>query len=259
MNGEQVLTPKRYWRIAASHSGLGAPSAGAFRLPSCVAEHVDPPQAGDGLIVASYDEPARTGHLVQLGVIRSIQGRHADVDWRPTDAAIWIDSAAGIGNWKGKEGFAFARSKVAGYGLHALFAKHFVGMEARDDPADCTRPRLAGPNSRLTLERLRPMEVVGSPTADPRGGYVYVLESAYGFKVGRTRSLPDRMRAFAVRLPFTYTIPLCVWFRNSIDAESRYHRLFAPRRINGEWFDLSPADVDRLRLDGIQGSATSPT
>ena len=53
------------------------------------------------------------------------------------------------------------------------------------------------------------MEVIGEATSAPRGGYVYVLKSAYGYKIGRTRSMPDRMRTFGVQLPFLYT---CAWF-----------------------------------------------
>lgn len=89
--------------------------------------------------------------------------------------------------------------------------------------------------------------VIGEATSSPRGGYVYVLKSAYGFKVGRTRNIPNRMRSFGVHLPIFYSIPFCVWFDDHINAETNYHRIFAEKHINGEWFDLSDADIDLIR------------
>jgi hypothetical protein len=58
------------------------------------------------------------------------------------------------------------------------------------------------------------------------------------------------MRTFAVRLPFFYTILLCVWFEDCEAAERRYHEMFRDRRINGEWFELSEADIEQIRDGG---------
>ncbi|KWT98198.1 hypothetical protein APY03_0869 [Variovorax sp. WDL1] len=92
------------------------------------------------------------------------------------------------------------------------------------------------------------MEVVGEPTTgQARAGVVYVLKSAYGYKVGRTNNVPNRMRTFGVQLPFFYTIPLCAWFDDCHVAERRYHDMFAAKRINGEWFDLDEADIAHIR------------
>lgn len=74
-----------------------------------------------------------------------------------------------------------------------------------------------------------------------------MLRSAYGYKVGRTRNMPDRMRTFGVKLPFLYTIQLCAWFDDHYAAEAGYHRIFADKRINGEWFDLAEQDIGLIR------------
>lgn len=96
--------------------------------------------------------------------------------------------------------------------------------------------------------RLNPIEVIGEPTTGAKSGVVYILKSAYGYKVGRTRNVPNRMRTFGVKLPFIYTIPLCAWFEDCHAAETRYHELFASKRINGEWFDLDDSDIQSIRL-----------
>ncbi len=226
-----MLTPKRYWRVALSLDALQKPPAKAFVLPACLTTQQSPPAIGDGILLADYDVEARTGLIRHLGIMTNCAQTGVEVDWRHVCAEIWVDSAAGIANWKNKAGFCFAAAKVAGYGLHQLFAGTFEGLEAREAPAGATKsadiPKRSRGGKGLTAERLLPMEIAGEATASARGGYVYVLRSAYGFKVGRTRNLPARMRAFGIKLPIAYTIPLCAWFDDCVEAESRYHRLFA--------------------------------
>lgn len=141
---------------------------------------------------------------------------------------------------------------MAGYGLHQLFADAFPDLEPREvlpNGARAVRP-IRQPTQRkhaISRERLDPIEVVGEPTNAPRGGYVYILQSAYGCKVGRTRNMPSRMRAFGVKLPILYTIPLCAWFDDHVEAESAYHRRFSEKRINGEWFSLQEEDIALIR------------
>ena len=103
-------------------------------------------------------------------------------------------------------------------------------------------------SSSIPPERLNPIEVIGEATLGPKAGVVYVLKSAYGYKVGRTRNVPARMRAFGVHLPFVYTIPLCAWFSDCHAAERRYHEMFFEKKINGEWFDLSESDIEQIRF-----------
>ncbi|CAM5796926.1 hypothetical protein RFUL19S_04534 [Rhizobacter fulvus] len=146
----------------------------------------------------------------------------------------------------------FAGAKNVDYGLHELFADNFVGLQAADlivsVPGGRPRPVAAGvAHSRIPTGRLLPREVIGEPTDAPRGGYVYVLDSRYGQKVGHTKSMPNRMRTFGVKLPFMYTIPLCAWFDDRITAEAYYHRLFAIKRLDGEWFTLNDVDIDAVR------------
>jgi hypothetical protein len=55
------------------------------------------------------------------------------------------------------------------------------------------------------------------------------------------------MRAFGVHLPFQCTILLCAWVNDCHAAEQRYHHRFAEKRINGEWFELTEADIEAIR------------
>jgi hypothetical protein len=218
-------------------------------LPDALSKQVSPPARGHGLIIAAYDESAQTGMLNWVGVITGGSGVMRNVDWKPTSAQIWVDSSQGRSYWKGGA-FGFAPKKNADYGLHELWQEHFDGLILRDQTSMATQPMVSKRASSISIapERLNPIEVIGEATTGTKAGVVYLLKSAYGYKVGRTRNMPARMRAFGVHLPFIYTIPLCSWFVDCHAAERRYHEMFAGKRINGEWFDLDEHDVQLIRL-----------
>ncbi|WP_062469502.1 GIY-YIG nuclease family protein [Variovorax boronicumulans] len=247
-----MLTPSRYWRIAQTVEDLSSDPPREFTVPENLSSQTKPPAVGDGLLLAAYDNSTNTGLIGHMGLVTGRIGTALTVNWRATRAEIWVDTPAGRGFWTKQPGFCFARSKIPGYGLHQLFMENFEGLTLREVlPGGVRSP--VGPHAAATRgrggssERLNPVEIIGEPTQAARGGYVYVLKSAFGCKVGRTRNVPSRMRTFGVKLPIVYTIPLCAWFDDHIAAETAYHRLFGDKRINGEWFDLSDDDVGLIR------------
>lgn len=242
-----MLTPKRYWRIARSLEALKQPPEEWVQMPACIAAQKAPPVPGDGVLLADFDATTEQGLVRYLGIVRGVQRGGIAADWVPTERQIWVDTGPGRGFWSGREGFCFAERKVAGYGLHAVFAESFPDLTARETLPDEVRVARGPRRSKLAPDRTTPIEVIGEATPAPRGGYVYVLRSAFGFKVGRAKSMDDRMKLFAVKLPFLYTIPLCAWFDDYIEAEGRYHRLFSATRLQGEWFALEESDLDLIR------------
>ena len=244
-----MLTPAKYWRVFCELEIDIAQPPSTFTLPESLAKQSTPPTRGHGITVAAYDDAAQTGLFRWLGRITGGTGTTRHVEWQPTLAQIWVDSATGRGFWKAGS-FGFAPKKISDYGLHELWMQHFDGLELRDHATMATKPlgmaRVRA--SSIAPERLNPIEVIGTETMGTKAGVVYVLKSAYGYKVGRTRNVPARMRAFGVQLPIVYTIPLCAWFDDCHAAERRYHEIFASKRINGEWFDLNDDDIQRIRL-----------
>lgn len=252
------LTPAKYWRISCPLDLDVERPTEQFVIPERLANHASPPARGHGLAIAGYDEHATTGLLRWVGIITGGYEAIRTVSWNPTRAEIFVDTAPGRRFWKTGD-FGFAKAKIADYGLHELWQSHFEGLELRDHTPSAIRPRVSrsqlvsrdptgSSRIRIAPERLNPIEVIGEPTTGPRAGVVYVLSSAYGHKVGRIRSVPARMRAFGVQLPFLYTVRLCAWFDDCHEAERRYHLRFADKRINGEWFDLQEADIEAIRL-----------
>lgn len=244
-----MLTPAKYWRVPCALEAAVSEPSSEFALPPALANQAAPPTRGHGITIAAYDEVEQSGLLRWLGIITGGVGPTLTVDWKPTTAQIWVDTPTGRSRWKSGP-FGFAQRKVGDYGLHELWQQHFDGMDLRDHATMATRPKgtAKARTSRIAPERLNPVQVIGQPISGALAGVVYVLKSAYGYKIGRTRSVPDRMRTFGVQLPFMYTIPFCVWFDDCHAAERHYHNAFASKRINGEWFDLDEADIELIRM-----------
>jgi hypothetical protein len=69
---------------------------------------------------------------------------------------------------------------------------------------------------------------------------VYILESDVGYyKIGRTKKLDDRILKFEVNLPFNVELLHRIYVDNSAHYEGVLHKLFANRRVGGEWFVLN--------------------
>lgn len=242
-----MLTPAKYWRIQCDLDQDVAEPPLLFTLPHELAAQKVPPSVGHGLAIAAYCEGEQMGTLHWVGVIVGGAGHIRHVNWRRTTAQIWVDTATGRRVWKAGA-FGFAPKKTADYGLHELWQAHFPELELRAKASMPNRPRRSPrPSSKISSERLLPIEVIGQASTGVKAGVVYVLKSAYGYKVGRTRNIPSRMRAFGVKLPFIYTIPLCAWFDDCHEAERHYHRMFESKRINGEWFDLDDTDLQLIK------------
>lgn len=88
------------------------------------------------------------------------------------------------------------------------------------------------------------------PSPSPTGGFVYVIRSDYGFKIGKTVNMKVRTRLFGVKLLFPISIEHYAWFEDYTYAERQFHEMFHARRLEGEWFELNPQDLVKIKTYG---------
>jgi hypothetical protein len=104
----------------------------------------------------------------------------------------------------------------------------------------------AGHEDVLAMCEAATIEEAPEPTvkADPSNdGHVYLLKSGKFYKIGFSVHAGARERQLAIQLPeATSTVHLIVTDDPS-GIEAYWHRRFAKKRKNGEWFDLNREDV----------------
>lgn len=82
------------------------------------------------------------------------------------------------------------------------------------------------------------------------GDLIYVLQDVEvtGYcKIGMTRKALKRMRTFGIQLPFCTELVHFAYVQNAFLSEAELHRMFASKRVRGEWFDLSAEDINAIK------------
>lgn len=91
---------------------------------------------------------------------------------------------------------------------------------------------------------------VGKPSK-PKPGYVYLIQSENGqYKIGKSNNPSQRCKIFGLKLPFKVELIHLVKTDDMSKLETELHKHFASQRINGEWFSLSPEDIDYIKSFG---------
>lgn len=86
----------------------------------------------------------------------------------------------------------------------------------------------------------------------PQAGYIYLLASEHGYKIGKSKDAPSRTKALGTKLPFPANLIHTIQTSDMAWAEEHLHIMFAHCRLHGEWFDLTTDEVGRIcMLDTI--------
>lgn len=229
-----MITIKKYWRIdPTAFPDQFSPFSDEWLLaPSALLHRIQP---AEGILYADWDEERAVGRVSAFGVCLDRNENGARIDWREVQITL-KPTPAGSVHWRQKQFFSFADSVIQRYGLADLFAERFTDLDQINFSSRKPNPGIA-----------RRLPGVATP------GYVYLLRSEYGYKIGKTVSMKSRTRLFEVKLPFRFSIEHFAHFQDYSQAERDLHDHFRTKRLEGEWFDLLPEDILHIKTLGRPG------
>ncbi|MCP2035476.1 hypothetical protein L1279_002487 [Planomicrobium sp. HSC-17F08] len=89
-------------------------------------------------------------------------------------------------------------------------------------------------------------QIIESPDLPGKApGYVYFVQEYMNgsFKIGKTKHIEKRMNVFGVKLPFENKLIYLIKTGNHHQTEAAFHKHFADKRLEGEWFALTKEDL----------------
>lgn len=132
-----------------------------------------------------------------------------------------------------------------------IIAEHFGGVEGI---ADALRNMAATNSEYEGLNALLPVPKLAARAAVDKAvdGFVYLIKSGEFYKVGRSDELERRIKEIRIALPEKSVLFHSIKTDDPPGIEAYWHRRFAEKRANGEWFKLTLADVAAFKRRTFQ-------
>ena len=249
-----------FWRVSPSkvlvHSGRPAD------VQQVESGRIERLGVGQGLLVGDLNPSTGCGEIVWVGVIDSVSipDQSISVVWRNSDFTL-KPTPSGQVYWRKYDWFNFNPEVVDRYMLNAIFADIFDDVSwvksRKRAPLVPREQSVEDVHSEVTVVDGVPDptgELVGLPSvrasSNPTVGYVYLIWSQYGYKIGKAVNVKSRTKLFEVKLPFPIRVEHYARFSDYSRAEKALHVHFHEKRQEGEWFALNDADVAFIKSYG---------
>lgn len=78
-----------------------------------------------------------------------------------------------------------------------------------------------------------------------RSGFIYLIQIPSGeYKIGRSSDVGRRIQEFSTGSPHEFHLVHKIAADDMVQAEKKLHEQYLPKSIKGEWFHLTPEDVE---------------
>ena len=228
-------------RLAAA-AGDRAPGFKAFRSATAVQEHewrgLYWARWSDALAEAGFPPNEWQGRLDPERILHRFAVACRQMGRIPTTAEMEMQRRA-------DPNVPSTKTLRAHFGGHAEAVdalRHWTGEHA----AFADVAALLGPPP-AALPPMAPRRTAASPD-----GFVYLIRSGPFHKIGRSEELERRIKQIRVALPEQAVLEHAIRTDDPAGIEAYWHRRFADRRANGEWFKLTSADVAAFKRRTFQ-------
>lgn len=91
------------------------------------------------------------------------------------------------------------------------------------------------------------LENIKSQPQKDKSGYIYLIESTWVYKIGKTKNISSRIKKYITENPNKITLIHAYHTKNCTKEEIRLHEKFQEKRVRWEWFHLSDTDINYIK------------